>query len=182
MNPLPEPRHSRPAVNISRTGCGRPAQLARPSRSGWIELRLHYICASDARLFVPSQCDVTCNGVPPGATTEAPVSGQGRVTQLLHSYARARRSRAAPRMRRELWAAPAISFCWFASGAGRARWSASPTANRKTDWHSPPCSRSLWDLGWGVGALCPLAGGSRAARRRRRFRFYLIDGGAGRGV
>jgi hypothetical protein len=31
---------------------------------------------------------------------------------------------------------------------------------------------SLWISGWRGGALYPLAGGSRAARRRRRFRFY----------
>ncbi len=36
---------------------------------------------------------------------------------------------------------------------------------------------SLSDIsGWRGGTLYPLAGGSRAARRRRRFLFYLIDG------
>ena len=51
---------------------------------------------------------------------------------------------------------------------------------RKSRW-SPASSPS--DIsGWRGGALYPLAAGSRAARRRRRFIFYLIDGGAGRGV
>ena len=61
-------------------------------------------------------------------------------------------------------------------GDGRARGiSVVATGLRRRGEGSPASSRSRFS-GWRGGALYPLAGGSRAARRRRRFLFDLIDG------